>query len=787
MIFLKLSPIINPYNQSDLNKIQNSAEYISGDTKMILKFNNLCILIVVIVLSGLIECFAEVNLDGTLGPKLDLAGPNYQISHEHGLIRGGNLFHSFEIFNLSSNQSVTESALFTGPQTITNIISRVTGGSASEINGIIKSEIPGANFYLLNPAGIMFGPNAQLDIDGSTTVSTADYIQLGNEGQFFGINSEQSSLSIAPPSAFGFLNPFAAAITIQDSVLTVKDHQSLSMIGGDIDISGGELRVSQGNLYMVSVASSGITDVGFDVTNFSELGQIKLFNNLNIDLSGEGGGDVKIRSKLINMNDVEVSADSLGAMPSGDIDIEVTENLILDNTFITSESISDGNAGTIRLKATDIDIRNQSIISGSSFNDGNSGNIDLSATDIALSNNTEITVNSLNSGKAGIISLRGNHITLDNATVQTQTSGTGRGGLISVNATENLVLKNGGLIDSANIGNTIDPGKIEITAGHLAITGSGINSSGINTSSLGDGDGGNISIETTKSIVIDGKVKTERFPSRILAISNALGNSGNISINTPLLIMINGASISTSTNGDGNGGNIKVIAETLSMAANSSISSKSTDTGTGKTGTINLFSEVSTVIVESLITTEGVGKDVSGGGITIKSDQNIIVDRSDITSQSESDGGNISVTALNRLQLGNATISAEAGDSGGNIVLNSIKTLVRNSVLKANSIQGNGGNININSEVFLITQNSLIDASSVFGLSGNIEIPSPDTDIARHLTELPKSVLRRDEEMQERCTVKLDDNISSFIVGGRRGSSIIPGEILPGFISILNK
>jgi len=111
-------------------------------------------------------------LDGTLGASGPLAGPNYDITQNLGKTVGQNLFHSFSSFNLSN----VESANFSGDASINNVISRVTGGNASNINGQINSSIPGGNFYFINPAGVIFGNDASIDVGGSFTVGTADYI-----------------------------------------------------------------------------------------------------------------------------------------------------------------------------------------------------------------------------------------------------------------------------------------------------------------------------------------------------------------------------------------------------------------------------------------------------------------------------------------------------------------------------------------------------------------------------------------------------------------------------------
>src|SRR5689334_17446304 len=97
---------------------------------------------------------AEVVLDGKFGPSGPLAGPNYDIPANVGATRGNNLFHSLSHFNLSAGETVT----FTGPANIQNILTRVTGGTPSSINGTIRSEIDGANLFLINPSGVVFGP-----------------------------------------------------------------------------------------------------------------------------------------------------------------------------------------------------------------------------------------------------------------------------------------------------------------------------------------------------------------------------------------------------------------------------------------------------------------------------------------------------------------------------------------------------------------------------------------------------------------------------------------------------
>src|ERR1700738_3259482 len=124
--------------------------------------------------------FASVVLDGSFGTSGALPGPNYMISANLGKQVGTNLFQSFNQFNLISSESAT----FTGPSNIQNILSRVTDGNPSSIDGKVSSQIQGANLFFLNPAGVMFGPHAKLDVTGSVAISTAHYLKMADAGRF---------------------------------------------------------------------------------------------------------------------------------------------------------------------------------------------------------------------------------------------------------------------------------------------------------------------------------------------------------------------------------------------------------------------------------------------------------------------------------------------------------------------------------------------------------------------------------------------------------------------------
>ena len=241
---------------------------------------------------------AQITLDGSLGPQGPLAGPDYAIDAKVGQLRGNNLFHSFGQFNVQTGESAT----FTGPSTVENVIGRVTGGQQSLIDGQLRSEMPQANMYLLNPSGVLFGPNATLDVPGSFHVSTADYLRMADGEKFSANLSQGSVLTSAPPAAFGFLRSNPAPIAIQGSSLQVSEGKTLSVVGGDIQITGGKLSAPGGQLNLASVASAGeviptVSEQGPDLKmeGFSRLGKIEASQGAHINTDGEGGGSVLIR------------------------------------------------------------------------------------------------------------------------------------------------------------------------------------------------------------------------------------------------------------------------------------------------------------------------------------------------------------------------------------------------------------------------------------------------------------------------------------------------------------
>ena len=139
-----------------------------------------CIAISTVIISSKNCALAQVTSDSTLGIESSVITPNIVINGvpsnqiDGGAIRGTNLFHSFQEFNVGEGQGV----YFTNPTGVQNILSRVTGSNPSQIFGKLGVVEGNANLFLINPNGIIFGSKASLDLRSSFVATTANSIQF---------------------------------------------------------------------------------------------------------------------------------------------------------------------------------------------------------------------------------------------------------------------------------------------------------------------------------------------------------------------------------------------------------------------------------------------------------------------------------------------------------------------------------------------------------------------------------------------------------------------------------
>ncbi len=282
---------------------------------------------------------------GDLGTTVTQAGASFDITGGTRPNNGPNLFHSFGEFSVGTGDTanlMNDSGLATE-----NILSRVTGGNPSNIFGTIQTAgFSGADLYLVNPNGVLFGPGASLDVEGGFHVSTADFIELADGVRFDTMPSPNDALlSVAPPAAFGFLEENPVGIAVQGSLLQVPAGETLSVVGGDISLFSGRLAAPRGRIDLVSVKSPG------EVSSKAipeRLGQIQITHPPEggfPSVEAGGGGSIFIRGGEFTVADTKVLAD-------GNISVFAADNLHMsDGAQMRADTVGSGEAGSLDVKA----------------------------------------------------------------------------------------------------------------------------------------------------------------------------------------------------------------------------------------------------------------------------------------------------------------------------------------------------------------------------------------------------------------------------------------------------
>jgi filamentous hemagglutinin family protein len=712
-------------------KMRNTTTIQSGYHLIFRNLFSVCLACLSVLLICMPAHAVGINTDGSLGPATTLMpggpkGHDYTIPSNLGQQRGSNLFHSFGNFNVDTGYTAT----FTGSAGTTNVIGRVTGGNSSWIDGSLGCDITGANLWLLNPFGILFGPNASLNVNGSFHASTADYLQLSDGGVFYTDPSKTSKLTIAAPSAFGFLSSKPESIEIKGSTLKVPEGESISIIGGDIRIEDGCLVAPGGRVDLASLGSPGTVEIvsdGLKVEATHGLGNINISNAksaVNIDVSGVDRGDIDISGsvdiycKTFSLNYGEILSNNYGKLyKSGKIRLAAEESISLDN-------FSD--------------------IFSHSYGEGAGADIDIQTIYLALTHVGQIVAITDGRGDGGDITIKAKEVLIEGRSIDgsypsmilCQTESTGNAGSLSIN-TESLTLFNGGRISAPATG-------------------------------IGSGNGGDIFIKA-KDILIDGgwfestigfkssSITCQSDPNR----TGAAGNAGNLNIDTESLILSNGGLLATSTNGSGNGGNISISAKKVWVDGHfessndfslSKITSQADLGSAGNAGSLNIDTESLILSNGGRLVTATLGSG-DGGNIMISA-KNVWVDgafksnnglySSKISCQTEF-GGNagsldIDTESLSLSNGGQISASTFGSGDGGNIKINAKHVWVDGGFESSYGFDaslitcqtnpgstGNAGSLNIDTESLSLSNGGQISASTYgSGDGGDVIIKAKD-------------------------------------------------------------
>ncbi|OCQ99869.1 filamentous hemagglutinin [Nostoc sp. MBR 210] len=699
---------------------------------------------------------AEVSPDGTLGTAV--SGSNsYNITG--GTAVGNNLFHSFSQFSIPIGGSAT----FSSNSGIQNIFSRVTGGDVSDINGSINTN-SGVNLFLLNPAGIIFGNKARLNVGGSFIGTTASSIKFADGKEFSTSATISPVLTMSVPIGLQ-MGSNSGAINVYGAKLAVPAKNTFALVGSNLNFDQSTITASDGRVELGSVAANNFVGLSANTAGFSlDFNGVNQFQNINlrnaakVDTSGKQGGAIALQGQKITLSGSStITSHTLGTGSGQGILVKAAESLeligqpALANTAIAaySQSTARGRGGDVTIETPTLNVLNGAQINTRAYGIGDSGNITVKASTVNLIGEaiytptkqrfsvSTLASNTMNNsqGRGGNVSINAAQVNIrDGAELRATARGTGDGGNIIVTA-QNLSVTGEtatgepafltGMSTSIREYATGKGGDIILNVGKLEV----LNGPGIRTGTYGEGASGNI-IVNADEVTVAGSSSTG-VASRFFASTNGnydfateklislgQGQGGNITFNVGQLNLLDGGRISTSTETYGTAGNISIQANSVNIAGVSQVPSSqllysldatgpsglyASSTGPGTAGSVNVTTNNLSLSDRSEIVVSGKGTG-NAGNMLIQANYLKLDQASKLRSEAKAgEGGNINLQVRDVLLMRYGSyISAEAGGNGGNITINAPNIVgLENSDIIANAVEGRGGNIHITTEAII--------------------------------------------------------------------------------------
>jgi filamentous hemagglutinin family protein len=577
--------------------------------------------------------WAQVTPDGTLNTSVTTIGNNATITN--GTAAGSNLFHSFGQFSIPTGGSATFNLVNT--PNVSTIFSRVTGGNFSNIDGLIQtvnSSNP-VSLFLINPAGILFGPNASLNIGGSFVGTTASSIKFANGAELASTATPLPTPLLTVSAPIGLqMGPNPGAIINQSAFFALAPGQTLALIGGDLALQGNPavgyayLFAPDGHIELGSVEGNSLVSLtpsalgwafGYDTVNTFR--DISLTQSAFIDVSGAGGGTIDLQGNKIQFtNGAGAYGVTFGAVSGGGITVQARESLSIVGPDVTNSYPSGifeqvffgatGNGGNITLTTPYLSVTDGGQIGLTNYGQGNLGAMTIQAGRIeVIGTNATVTAPSLiysqntqsSQGRGGDLTLNTQALVVaQGGQIVTGTRSTGQGGNLTIRA--NTIqgfnpqpLSSQFSVIGASTTGSGNAGTLDIITQQLSLTGA----VQITASTAGAGNGGKLTIQATDIYADRG---TYAGPNAVGISASAgqgdTGNAGTVEVQTQRLTLLNGAQVGSGTSGSGNGGKVTIKAdeitaigiglESLSGGTASGIVAGTNPTSTGNAGDIEI-------------------------------------------------------------------------------------------------------------------------------------------------------------------------------------------------------
>ena len=672
-----------------------------------------------LALLGIVSFFPKLALaqlipDDTLGAERSLVNSGVEVKGEPadliegGAIRGSNLFHSFQEFNVEALQRV----YFNNPSAIENILTRVTGENISNILGTLGVD-GAANLFLLNPNGIVFGEGAILDINGSFSASNAEAIQFGEQGSFSASNPQTPPLLTVNPSALLFNQLASQGGIEQRGVLEVPQGESLLLVGGvdGVTVDGGSLTASGGYIGIGGLSETGTIELLREGNNLGfpeETARSRMIFSNGATAFTQGGANqgVEIYGSSIELSggsqiSTRLQEGATGTQ-AGAITLDATEEITLSQvSILDASSFGIGDANTISLKTEgDISIVSSGLLANiGSAGVGSVGEISLEAASIAITEGSQL--------QAGFFS-----------------GGQGEGGRIALSANDLITIKGSIFFGDVEAGATGNSSDIELSARSLSMV-----DSTFKTTNAGTGNAGSIAIHVQEAVSL------EQVSNLFTDIrERGVGEAGVIEIIAESLSFRDDSGLVASNFSEGNAGEVIILLGegNLSLLGGSEIL---TNAFNGEGG--DIFIEARSVLLTEDSSLGGVSSDEGegAGNITIQEAESVTLDRGsriNVFSSGAGAGGNIEIETQELNVLNGSRLNAFVISSGsaGSIVINASESVeVSGSIEEIPGVfsvsglsldtlgDGNAGDLIIDTKTLILQDGGEI--SSFTGGSGN--------------------------------------------------------------------
>ncbi|QDL07008.1 hypothetical protein DP113_02905 [Brasilonema octagenarum UFV-E1] len=704
---------------------------------------------------------AQITPDNSLGAQPSVVTPNVQINGtpsdriDGGAIRGDNLFHSFQEFNVNANRG----AYFSNPAGIANILTRVTGGNISNIQGVL-GVLGKANLFLINPNGILFGPNARLDVGGSFLGSTANSLIFKNGFEFSATNPQAPPLlTITAPVGLSYRENFknitTQSTTTQYPILEVPEGQTLALVGGNVILDRPDLLAPGGRVELGGLSAPGTVGLNSDGSlSFPvgvQRGDVSLTNEARVDVSSGGGGSIAVNARNLDISGGSILRAGIGSglgtvgSQAGDITLDATGNIKIVGSYVFNNVRSQGvgNGGNINITTGSLSLTDGAQLNASTLGLGNTGNVSVRALGaVELANTAYIfsTVEAGGVGKGGNIDIRAATLSLKDgaqlATIvgqasDTQPAGRGNAGNVTVDVTGPVTIagvKDGfrsGIFSNVRTGATGNGGNIAISSGSFSLS----DGTQLSTITYGQGNAGNVSVRASDAVLL---VNADIFST---VEAGAVGKGGNINIQGASLSLKDGARLDASTRGLGDAGNVTIFSSRSvsfegvgSNGSPSGVFSTVQPTATGDSGSIRLQTGTLSVTNGAAIIASTLGKG-NAGNVNITASDTISFDG--IGSDGSPSG--ISSSVGSGVVGGGGGIKIERQEVNG-VQKGVIEPQVRFSITiepfrnaSFPDAVGNSGNIDITTRSLSVTNGARL-TTSTFGRgdAGNIAIRASD-------------------------------------------------------------